>query len=320
MIWMVLIYSNDRKLALEMLAKGRELADEQGKQLTVAVISNKDTATDEYIRHGADKVFVAHMDMDSFKVEEYTDILAGIMEKTGAETVLIGSNRDGKELAPRLASLLDTGCVTDITDVYIKDGDLTAERVIYSGNAVAVERFIKKPHIMTVPGKLFDPLPPDDSRVGEVITENIDFEPYPSKIINIQRMVSEGINVEDAVSIVSCGRGFKNREDMTLAEELADLLPGNTMGCSRPISADLKWMTEDHWIGLSGHKVKPKLYFAIGISGQIQHIAGMRDSDIIVAINKDPEALIFKSADYGIVGDLYQVLPKLVDAIKTKMS
>ena len=126
--------------------------------------------------------------------------------------------------------------------------------------------------------------------------------------------------LQDAEIIVSCGRGFKNKEDIKLIEELAEVLKGRTVGCSRPISADLKWLSEDHWIGLSGHKVKPKLYIACGISGQIQHIAGMRDSGIIVAINKDPEALIFKSADYGIVGDLYEVLPKLTNAVKEKMS
>ncbi len=320
MIWMVLIYSNDEKLTMEMLSKGRELADELGREVIVAVIGKNDTEPDDYINKGADKVFVADVDMESFKAEEYTDILASIIDKTGAETILIGSNKDGKELAPRLASMLDTGCVTECTDIYIDDGNLTAERVIYSGSAVAVERFTETPYILTIPAKLFDSLPVDDSRSGEIIHETIEFTPSPSKILNVQQMECEGVNVEDATSIVSCGRGFKNKEDINLAKDLAKLLPGETIGCSRPLSADLKWMSEDHWIGLSGHKVKPKLYFAIGISGQIQHIAGMRDSDIIVAVNKDPEALIFKSADYGVVGDLYDVLPKLVDAIKTKMS
>lgn len=317
---MVLIYSDDSKLSIEMLAKGRELADEMGKQVTVVTIGKDDCDPQDYIKHGADTVLQLDTDLESFKVEEYTDILADIIEKTGVETILIGSNKDGKELAPRLASQLDTGCITDCTDVYVSDGELTAERMIYSGSAIAVEKFNSKPRIITVPAKLYEPKPADDSRVGEVKSEKVDYGTWGSKIMDIQTMESEGVNVEEATSIVSCGRGFKNKEDIGLAENLAKLLPGKTIGCSRPLSADLKWMTEDHWIGLSGHKVKPKLYVAIGISGQIQHIAGMRDSDIIVAINKDPEALIFKSADYGIVGDLYEVLPKLVDALKEKMS
>ncbi len=316
MIKMVLIYSNEKDLTLEMLAKGRELADEQGKEVTVVLIGEDEA--DEYIHHGADKVFVAETDMDNFKVEEYTQMIANIAEKLGSETIMIGSNKDGNELAPRLAAMLNTGCVTGCTDIYFKDGELTTERVVYSGNAIAVEQFNSKPHIMTIPSKLYDPLPADSSRTGEVTKESVDYESFPSKITNVQVMESEGVNVEAATSIVSCGRGFKNKEDTKMAEELAKLLPGETLGCSRPLSADMKWFSEDHWIGLSGHKVKPKVYIAIGISGQIQHIAGMRDSDIIIAINKDPEALIFKSADYGIVGDLYEVLPKLTAAIKEK--
>ncbi len=315
---MVLIYSDEKNLSLEMLSKGRELADELGKELTVAIIDGGDSDIEEYIRRGADKVFAVDVDLDNFKVEEYAQILSKIVEKTGAETVLIGSNKDGKELAPRLASILDADCVTDCTGLYMEGDSLVTERIIYSGNAISVSAFTGSPRVVTIPSKLFDPLLEDDSRSGEVIREEVEFDPFPSQITNVQQMECEGVNVEDAASIVSCGRGFKNKEDIKLAEELAELLPGEAIGCSRPVSADLKWLSEDHWVGLSGHKVKPKLYVAIGISGQIQHIAGMRDSDIVVAINKDPDALIFKAADYGIVGDLYQVLPKLADAIKEK--
>ncbi len=317
---MVLVFSDDKKLTLEMLSKGSELAKELGKKLTAVVIGkNDDTLAKEYIAHGADKVFVAETDIESFKVEEYTELLENVVKKTGAETVLIGSNKNGKELAPRLAGRLNTGCVTDCTDLYLKDKKLTTERIVYSGNAVAVEQFNSKPQIATIPSKVFDPLPKDDKRTGDVVKKKFDVEKSASKILKIQEMKSEGVNVEDAEIIVSCGRGFKNKDDIKLVNDLAEILKGRTVGCSRPIAADLKWLAEEHWIGLSGHKVKPKLYIAAGISGQIQHIAGMRDSGVIVAINKDPEALIFKSADYGIVGDLYEVLPKLTNAVKEKM-
>jgi len=209
--------------------------------------------------------------------------------------------------------------VTDCTNVYVKNKKIVTERVVYSGNAIAVEEFVSHPQIMTIPPKAFNPLPKNEGHKGEVVKKKFDFEKSPSKITKVQEMKTEGANVEDAEIIVSCGRGFKNKDDIRLVRELADVLKGRTVGCSRPIAADLKWLSEDHWIGLSGHKVKPKLYIACGISGQIQHIAGMRDSGIVVAINKDPEALIFKSADYGIVGDLYQVIPKLTSAIKEKM-
>lgn len=315
---MVLVYSDNKNLMLELLNKGSELAKELNKSL-IAVIIGKDEFSKDYIAHGADKVVVAETDIDQFKAEEYTDIIEGIVKEDGSEIILIGSNKNGKELAPRLAAKFETGCITDCTNVYLKDKKLTAERIVYSGNAVAVEQFNTIPQIVTVPSKVFDPLPKDDKHKGEVVKKKIDVEKSSSKILKVQEMKTEGTNVEDAEIIVSCGRGFKDKNDIKLINDLAEVLKGRTVGCSRPIAADLKWLSEDHWIGLSGHKVKPKLYIAAGISGQIQHIAGMRDSGVIVAINKDPEALIFKSADYGIVGDLYEILPKLTDAIKTKM-
>jgi len=317
---MVLVYSENKNLTIEMLGKAVEIAKEQKKKVTAAIIGKTDeNLAKEYISYGADQAFIAETNLESFKAEEYADILANIVKETSVETILIGSNKNGKELSARLGGKLNAGCVVDSSNIYVKNKKLMAERVVYSGNAIAVEQFNSKPAIITVPSKAFDPLKKDDSRKGEIIKKKIDGEKSSSKILKVQKMKTEGVNVEDAEIIVSCGRGFKNKDDIKLVEELADVLKGKTVGCSRPIAADLKWLSEDHWIGLSGHKVKPKLYIAAGISGQIQHIAGMRDSGIIVAINKDPEALIFKSADYGIVGDLYEVLPKLTNAVKEKM-
>lgn len=315
---MVLVYSDDKNLTIELLNKGSELAKQMNKKL-IAVNIGKEDFSKDYIAHGADQVFVAEADLDNFKAEEFTEILEKIIKETDSETILIGSNKNGKELAPRLAARFETGCVTDCTDIYFKNNTLETERIVYSGNGVAIEKFNSKPYIVTIPPKVFDPLPKDEKRSGDTIKKKFDVEKSTSKIVKVQEMKTEAVNVEDAEIIVSCGRGFKNKEDIKIIEELAEVIKGRTVGCSRPIAADLKWLSEDHWIGLSGHKVKPKLYIACGISGQIQHIAGMRDSGVIVAINKDPEALIFKSADYGIVGDLYQVVPKLTSAIKEKM-
>jgi electron transfer flavoprotein alpha subunit len=317
---MVLVFSDNKNLTFEMLSKASELAKDLNKKVTAIIIGKTDDAlAKEYISFGADKVFVAETSIDSFKAEEYADILGNIVKETGAETILIGSNKNGKELAARLGGKLNAGCIIDSNNIYLKDKKLTAERVVYSGNAIAVEQFNSTPAIVTVPSKAFDPLKKDDSRKGDITKKKIDAEKSNSKILKVQEMKTEGVNVEDAEIIVSCGRGFKNKEDIKLVQELADVLKGKTVGCSRPIAADMKWLPEECWIGLSGHKVKPKLYIAAGISGQIQHIAGMRDSGVIVAINKDPDALIFKSADYGIVGDLYEVLPKLTSAVKEKM-
>lgn len=317
---MVLVFSDDNKLTIELLSKGAELAKDLGTKLTAILIGKVDEKlANEFISYGAEEVIIAETDLDNFKAEEYAEILEKIVEEIKIDTILIGSNKNGKELASRLAGRLNAGCVIDCVNVHIKDKKITVERVVFSGNAISVEQFNSKPEIITIPPKVFDPLKKDEKRKGNIIKKKIETEKYSSNILKIKEMETGGVNVEDAEIIVSCGRGLKNKDDLKIIEELASALKGKTVGCSRPIAADLKWLPEDHWIGLSGHKVKPKLYIAAGISGQIQHIAGMRDSGIIVAINKDPEALIFKSADYGIVGDLYEVLPKLTTAVKEKM-
>jgi len=317
---MVLVYSDNKNITIEMLSKAVELAKEQKKKTTAVIIGQADEKlAKEYISYGADQVYISETDIKDFKAEEYADILSKIIKEIKSETILIGSNKNGKELSARLGGLLDAGCVVDSNNIYLKNNKLIAERVVYSGNAIAINQFNKTPAIITIPSKAFDPIKKDESRKGEIVKKKIDAEKSASKIVKITEMKTAGVNVEDAEIIVSCGRGFKNKEDIKLVQELADVLKGKTVGCSRPIAADMKWLPEEHWIGLSGHKVKPKLYIAAGISGQIQHIAGMRDSGVIVAINKDPDALIFKSADYGIVGDLYEILPKLTTAVKEKI-
>jgi electron transfer flavoprotein alpha subunit len=317
---MVLVYSDNKNLTIELLSKGSELAKEFGEKLISVIIGKSDEKlANEYISYGSDEVYMVDNEIEFFKSEEFSEILEEIIKETNSDYILIGSNKNGKELASRLAGIIDTGCIIDCSNIYIKNKKLIAERIVYSGNGIAIEQFNSKPGILTVSSKVFDPLKKDEKRKGNIVKKNFKIEKTSSRIIKVKEMLSESVNVEDAEIIVSCGRGFKNKEDIKFANDLADTLNGKTIGCSRPIAADLKWLSEDHWIGLSGHKVKPKLYIAAGISGQIQHIAGMRDSGIIVAINKDPEALIFKSADYGIVGDLYEVIPKLATAIKEKI-
>jgi len=317
---MVLVFSDNKNITIEMLSKATELAKEDKSKTTAVIIGKKDeNLSKEYISYGADKVINVESNIESYKAEEYTEILKQIIDETKENIILIGSNKNGKELSARLSGILDCGCVVDSNNIYFKDGKLTAERTVFSGKSIAVNQFNSKRAIITIPSKAFDPNKKDEKRKGEIIDKKIDAKQTKSKNIKEQALKTEGVNVEDAEIIVSCGRGLKNKEDIKIVQELADVLKGHTVGCSRPIAADLKWLPEEHWIGLSGHKVKPKLYIAAGISGQIQHIAGMRDSGVIVAINKDKDALIFNSADYGIVGDLYDVVPKLTNAIKQKM-
>lgn len=317
---MVLVFSDNKYLTIELLSKGKELSKELGEKLTTIIIGKDNVElANEFISYGAEEVYIVENEIEYFKSEEFSEILEKIIDETKNNYILIGSNKNGKELASRLAGIIDAGCIIDCSNIYLKNNKMTAERTVYSGNAIAIEQFNTLPAILTVASKVFEPLNKDEENKGNIIKKKYDIKATSSKITDIKAMQSESVNVEDAEIIVSCGRGFKNKNDIKYADELADTLKGKTIGCSRPIAADLKWLSEDHWIGLSGHKVKPKLYIAAGISGQIQHIAGMRDSGIIVAINKDPEALIFKSADYGIVGDLYEILPKLSNALKNKI-
>lgn len=313
---MVLVYSDDKKLSLELIALGKKLAPSFSDKVYAVTINAPDTLAQEYGAHGADVVHELSTNVPKFKAEEYANLLKDLITEHKPDVVLIGSDKNGKELAARLAALLNTGCIMDATNVTAHDKTVTAERVVYSGTGIAVEQFTATPAIVTIPPRATDPLPKNPQHHAQIMKKQVTLKEYPSKIQSVHEAASEGVHVEDAEIIVSCGRGLKNKTDIQLITDLAAALKGKTIGCSRPISADLKWLSEDHWIGLSGHKVKPKLYVACGISGQIQHIAGMRDSGVVVAINKDPDALIFKSADYGIVGDLYQVLPKLTEAVK----
>jgi len=314
---MILVYADRKQLAYELLGKGRELADALNVPLT-ALLVNGDEKPEEYISYGADKVFVAESIPAQFKVEEYTDMLAGVIKEMQAKIVLVGGNKNGRELSSRTAAKMEAGCVTDCMNISVDGGNVIAEKIVYGGNAVAVYRFLSEPAIVAVPPGTYDALPAE-KKEGEILRGKIDIEEYPSTIERVEKKKAESVNVEAAELIISCGRGLKMKEDLSQIEELAKVLKGATIGCSRPIAADLKWLSEDHWIGLSGHKVSPKLYIALGISGQIQHIAGMRDSKVVVAVNKDVDAPIFKMADYGIVGDMYEVVPQLIKEFREKI-
>jgi electron transfer flavoprotein alpha subunit len=230
--------------------------------------------------------------------------------------VLIGSTRNGKPLAARLATRLQTGCIPDCNRLSVDERNrLVCERITYGGNAVAKMTFKTKPQIATIPPRTFEKLHPQE-RSGQIIKFDAKIEEPKTEIIETKPLQVSAVRIEDADVIVSCGRGLEKKEDTVLLEELAQILNGQ-VGNTRPLAEDRKWFTE--WVGLSGHKVKPKLYIACGISGVIQHVAGIRDAKVIVAINKDENAPIFEVADYGVVSDLYQILPALKEALKKQL-
>jgi electron transfer flavoprotein alpha subunit len=311
----IMVFSEKQDLMLEMLGKGREIADKLQTSLAAVLMGfNVQEKAEEVIKCGADKVYVAdNQAFGHFQIEAYLGILHNLVASHTPEIILIGSTRNGKPLAARLATRLEVGCVPDCNRLSVDDERrLVGERITYGGNAAAKITFRTKPQIATVPARAFEKPEPKD-HIGQLVKLDFKIEESRTGIVETKPLEVSAVRIEDADVIISCGRGLGKKEDKALLDELATVLCGQ-VGCSRPLAEDRKWFTE--WVGLSGHKVKPKLYIACGISGVIQHVAGIRDAKVIVAINKDENAPIFEVADYGVVGNLYEILPALKEALK----
>lgn len=314
----ILVFSEKHDLMLEMLGKGREIADKLQTSLAAVLMGfNVQEKADELIKYGADKVYlVDNQALAHFQIEAYLSVLHNLAVNYKPEIILIGSTRNGKPLAARLATRLEAGCVPDCNRLSVDEQRrLVGERITYGGNAAAKITFKAKPQIATVPARAFEkPEPKDHS--GQLVKLDVKIEESRTEIVETKPLEVSSVRIEDADVIISCGRGLGKKEDRALLDELATVLCGQ-VGCSRPLAEDRKWFAE--WVGLSGHKVKPKLYIACGISGVIQHVAGIRDAKVIVAINKDEQAPIFEVADYGVVGNLYEILPALKEALKKQL-
>lgn len=287
----VLVHSEKRDLLLEGIGVARELGGE------VICLS-----WEEDVLKYCDRLYYPKGDYSESKA---VSALEEIAKGEEVDLLVIGGTKRGKEVAARVSQRLEVGSITDAISVS-KDG---GDRMGYGGRVLERLKFKRKPGVFVIPPGKFEKVK-KESGDGELI-EISPKSDEKIKVIEKKEKERGKVNVEEADIIVSVGRGFKKKEDISMAEELAKKL-GGVIGCSRPVAADLRWLPEEHWIGLSGRKVRPKLYIALGISGQIQHIAGIMDSKIIVAINKDEEAPIFKNCDYGIVGDIYEVIPLMI--------
>lgn len=305
-----LVFSEDRELAFQLLGKARELADRMGSEVA-ALAAGSDPM--EYVRQGADKVYTVG-GLGEFNVEPYCAAVVEAVRAANSSTVFIGATKRGKELAPRVASSLGVGCMNDCSGVELEDGVIVVERLTYGGSTVAKETSTSTPTVMSFPPRCFEKLEPAE-RSGELVELEVDLPEPRVKVVESREKPKSTADLESASIIVSAGRGFKAKEDLRLLEEIAEIL-GAQIGCTRPISADLGWM--DQWVGISGKKVKPRLYVACGVSGTIQHVAGIRDSQIIVSINSDEGAGIHGISDYSLVGDIYEVLPALAKALRER--
>lgn len=313
---MILVYSESDNNAFELLSQARCFQSERGGEVVAALLDGNATPrAQSYFAYGAEKVYAAsHPALQGLQPGPVAAALAQIVQAAGADTVFVDSARRGKELAGRLAQKLGAACVTDATGVRWIDSAWQVDRAGLGGNTVITERIIAPKAVIAVIPKTFE-LGERQARSDQVIEVPVAVEPSPIQVVEQLPKGGEGANLEDAEVIVCIGRGVAKQADLALAQELAAALRGE-IACTRSLATDYHWFSEDRMIGLSGKRVKPKLYLGLGVSGQIQHTVGVAGAKVIAAINTDKEAPIFQMADYGIVGDLYEVVPKLVKRLK----
>ena len=308
-------------VSYQLLGKGTEIADKLGVEVSSVLLGNQmEEKAEELIYYGADKVFLYdHPVLKEFDLLNYKHNLVKLIREAKPEIFLLGATRLGRSLGPRVAAALGTGLTADCIGLDTdEDGNLIQIRPAFTGNILAQIKTATRPQMSTVRYKVMQKKARDPNRRGEIIKRDTELVPSLLTITKQERLGEVNIAITEADVIVSGGRGLKKAEDFSILAELAELL-GGVVGSSRPLVDD-GWIVREHQVGFSGNTVKPKLYVACGISGSPQHLAGMRGSDVIVAINTDPSAPIFRVADYGIVGDLYEVVPKLTNEIRGRYS
>lgn len=321
----VFVYCEFRKgslagVALELLGIGRKLADKKGVMLSAVLIGADTGDTDQLlIKHGADVVYKAdHPALKDFCEDSYAQVLGDLVVEKKPEIVLAGATAIGRSFIPAIATRLNAGLTADCTGLEIResDGALLQTRPAFGGNIMAtIVCENNRPQMATVRSKVMKALEPDDSRTGEVVVVEPGAQALESKLEVLESVQSEGmkVNIQEADILVSGGRGLESAKGFELIRQLAEKL-GAEVSASRAV-VDAGWIPYPHQVGQTGKTVAPKLYIAVGISGAIQHVAGMQSADTIVAINRDADAPIFNVADYGIVGDLNEVLPKLIEKL-----
>ncbi|HIV26055.1 MAG TPA: electron transfer flavoprotein subunit alpha/FixB family protein [Candidatus Scatomonas pullistercoris] len=319
-------------IAFELLGKAKDLAKDLDTDVTAVLIgSDVKGLADELAAYGADKVIVVDdPELKDYRTEPYTHALASVINEFKPEIMLVGATAIGRDLGPRVSARVATGLTADCTQLDIGDFPLVARegqeqkhnqllmtRPAFGGNTIAtIACPDNRPQMATVRPGVMQKIEPIQGAKANVVEYNPGFTPNDKyvEILDIVKSVSETVDIMDAKILVSGGRGVGSPENFQMLRDLADAL-GGEVSCSRAV-VDAGWMPKDMQVGQTGKTVRPQVYFAIGISGAIQHVAGMEESDIIIAINKDESAPIFEVADYGVVGDLNKIVPKLTAMIK----
>ncbi len=313
---MVLVFAESqkgqfKKSAFEAITYGKKTADAMGTTCAALVLGTASGA-DELGKYGASNVYhVAADSLDQFDSQVYANVIAQAVEKVGAKVVIVSHSSTGKSILGRIAVRLNAGSVAGVNSVPTADGAFKVKKNVFSGKAIAEYQIDSDVKALSLMGNSLQP-----EVVGEATAvETLEVE-VPSSRITIKEVkrIEGTVPLPEAELVVSAGRGMKGPENWGIIEDLANVL-GATTACSRPV-ADTGWRPHHEHVGQTGVAIRPNLYIAAGISGAIQHLAGVNSSKVIVVINKDPEAPFFKAADYGICADLFDVVPKLTEAIK----
>jgi electron transfer flavoprotein alpha subunit len=311
-IWII---AETREQALELLGAGRSLAPGMGAALT-AIVRKEAGPPEETIARGADEVFLLPELPPDQPFGAHLPVIEQEAKAVSPDVILFISSARGKEMAARLAARLGAGLCSGCTALAFDkaSGSIRMERLAYGGAAIQKLTSSAKPVVITVPPRSFEPAQTMDGRQGK--TRELP-SPPPSAVRILERKPKEKVakDITEARVIVCAGRGFDRKEDLALARELADAL-GGELGATRPLTEEMHWLPEDLCIGLSGVQVKPELYVGLGVSGQIQHMTGVRGAKIVCAVNRDENAPIFALSDFGIVGSLYEVVPKIIEELK----
>jgi len=314
----ILVFTEQRdgdikKITYENLTLARKLSGETGAPIVSVILGhNVGPLTEEIAKYGASEIITCQDEsLSLYQPEAYTRIMADIVKKENASIVLMGATFMGKDLAPRLAARLTAALATDCISIEAAGDDLTIIRPMYAGKVRATIRLKSDIKILTVRPNVY--LAEEETVSAEINEYPVDPDNIKSKVIEISTGSGDKLDVTEADIIVSGGRGLKDPENFHLIADLVQKL-GAAQGASRAV-VDAGWRPYEEQVGQTGKTVSPSLYIAVGISGAIQHLAGMSSSKYIVAINKDPEAPIFKVADYGIVGDLFEVVPKMLELL-----
>ncbi|MDY6881964.1 MAG: electron transfer flavoprotein subunit alpha/FixB family protein [Desulfatiglans sp.] len=308
-----------RKVSYEVVSEARRLADTLGQTVTAVLLGSniKDKAS-TLGHYGADKVLVADDPrLGTYTTDAYVAVIASLAKADEPAIILMGASAQGKDLAARLSARLGVAMAQDCTQFSIEDGNLVAVRPIYAGKAYSKVTFENSlPQMATARPNVMTLNEPDASKSPEIVDASLDLDDgaLKTKVLEVMKDESGKVDLTEADKIVSGGRGMKGPENYNILEELADLI-GATVGASRS-AVDAGWRPVSDQVGQTGKVVSPNLYIACGISGAIQHLAGMSTSKVIVAINKDEDAPIFQKSDYGVVGDLFDVVPALTEEIK----